>query len=122
MKKFFALILLLFISLPVFSGELENAVNKNSKVFLYMYMPSCTYCEKFKPLLDKVVVKYNKKLAVAKVDITTPYGKGVMRTFDTFYVPCVILLDYKKQTMHRVDPKCMLDFACLKDAVDEFTN
>ena len=113
-------VFMILLCLPVFAGELEDALKSNSKIFLYLYMDKCTYCEKFKPIQERIAQKYNKKCAFVKVDATTDYGVSLMKNSGTFYVPSVILLDYNKQTMNRVVPQCMLEYSCLKDAVDEF--
>ena len=108
------------LSLPVFAGELEEALKSNNKIFLYMYTKDCTYCEKFKPIFEKLDQKYKKNGASVKVDAYTKYVNQLMQEFGAYYVPNVILLDYRKQTMKRVAPACMLTYECIKDAVEEF--
>ena len=115
-------ILLLLLTLPAVAGELEDALKTNSKIFLYMYTDNCTYCEKFKPIGNKLVQKYKKNCAVVKVDAATSYGNKLMQEFGAFYVPNVMLIDYNKQTMKRVAPACMLTYECIKDALEEFVN
>ena len=70
---------------------------------------------------DKKIEDCNKKYcAIVKVDASTKYGNSLMREFGCYYVPNLVLLDYKKKTMKRVAPNCMLNYECIKDAMDEF--
>ena len=112
-------ILSLLIMLPVHAGVFDSAVKENEKVFLYFYTDKCSYCEKFAPTYEKIVQKYAKKCSFAKVDYKSDEGRVLAKTFMLYYVPDVILLDYKKQTLNRLEPSCIMDYACVKNAVDE---
>ena len=113
-------LLILLLNLPVFAGELEDALKHNSKVYLYMYTKNCKYCDRFKPTGEKLEQKYKKNCAIVKIDAATQYGNSLMQDFGCYYVPNLILLDYKKQTMRRIAPDCMLNYDCIKDAMEEF--
>ena len=118
-KRLLSLFILL-LNLPVFAGELEDALKNNSKIYLYLYTNNCKYCDRFKPTSEKLEQKYKKDCAIVKVDATTKYGNSLMQEFGCYYVPNLVLLDYKKQTMKRVTPNCMLNYDCIKDAMEEF--
>ena len=120
-KKLF-LTLLLFSVLPVFAGEFEDASISNERIFLYMYTPECSYCQKFEPTYDKLLQKFGKNCKFLKMNAATDYGNAVMQNLNAFYVPFVVLINNQKQTMQRVTPTCLMNYACVKDAVDKFTN
>jgi len=88
--------LFLFFILPVFAGEYENALKNNDNVFLYLTMPSCTYCKKFDEIYDKLVNEYGEKCKFLKIDTTTAYGRNLASRFGIKFVPYVVLVESKK--------------------------
>ena len=85
-----------------------------------MYTPECGYCQKFDENYKKLANKYGKDCKFLKINANTTYGYSVMRRLSAFYIPFVVLLNNQKQTMQRIDPTCLLEYACVKDAVDKF--
>ena len=122
MLKRFVSIFLLFFAQPVFSGEFEDAIASNAKFLLYMYTPSCNYCVKFNPIYEQLNKKYDKSCKFLKINANTEYGNVLMRSLNAFYVPYVVLVDSRKQTLQNITPTCMLNYACIKDAVDKFVD
>lgn len=122
MLKKILLILMLSFILPVSAGEFEDALKNYSKVFLYIYTPECGYCKQFDSIYDKLNKKYNNDCKFVKINANTEYGNLVMRMTDAHFVPNVLLINSEKQIMHRVTPKCLLEYACIKDAVLKFVD
>ena len=104
--------------LPAFADN--KTVTINNKAFLYMYTKDCGYCDKFVPNYNKLEQVYGTKCSFIKQDASTEYGITLMNEFKAFYVPFVALIDYEKHTIQRVAPTCLLNYACIKDAVDKF--
>ena len=87
-----------------------------------MYTKNCGYCKKFEPIFAKISEKYGKKCKFVKVDAETPYGNSIMKSINAYYVPYIVLMDSKAQTMKSLTPSCSIDYACVKNAIEEFTN
>lgn len=85
-----------------------------------MYAKDCNFCVKFDPIYEKLMQKYDKDCKFVKIDANTEYGNGLMRSLNAYYVPYVSMINNKKQTLQNVTPTCLLNFACMKDAVDKF--
>ena len=123
-KKF--LITLLFISfslLPAFSVDLDSLLNRYERVFIYFYTSNCGYCDKFNPIYDKITSAFDgKNCKFIKIDAENPNNMKIMMELGAFYVPYVIMLDNKNKQAKSVVPKCLLNYACTKDAVDKFVN
>lgn len=111
---------MLFITLPAFSGEYEEALRTHNKIFLYMHTPQCGYCVKFNPVYEKISKKYGDNCKFLKIDANTEYGGTLMRSLRAYYVPYVAMINVKKQTMYSITPKCLLNYACTQDAVEKF--
>ena len=120
MFKKILLIFLLYLTLPCFSQGVGDSTNH--KVFLYLYTENCGYCVKFAPIYDKLEQIYGKQCVFLKQDASTKQGVSLMKEFNAFYVPYVLLVNYEKQSIKRVAPTCLLNYACVKDAVDKFVN
>ena len=114
------LILLIISVLPVFAGELENALSKDKKVFLYLYTPDCGYCTKFTPRYDKLSKMYDGQYSFVKVDASTPYGYQLMRKYGGRYVPFVLLLNPKKHNGVQLAPSCLANRECVEKSMKEF--
>ena len=54
MLKKILCILSVFVILPAFSGELEDAAKIHDKIFLYLYTKDCSYCVKFNPVYNNI--------------------------------------------------------------------
>ena len=85
-----------------------------------MYAKDCNYCTKFEPIYEKLFQKYGKSCKFLKIDANTSYGNTLMQKMNAFYVPHVSLIDNEKQMLQNVTPTCLLNYACIKDAVDKF--
>lgn len=48
------LLLFLLLTIPVYAGEVENAIAKGDNIFLYMFSPKCKYCVMFSPTYNKL--------------------------------------------------------------------
>ena len=122
MLKKFICILSLLVALPAFCGEFEDASRAHKKIFLYMYTKDCKYCVEFEPTYEKMAQKYKKDCKFLKIDANTQYGNSLMQKISAYYVPHVVLINNERQTMQRITPKCLLNFACTKDAVEKFVD
>jgi thioredoxin-like negative regulator of GroEL len=119
LKKIFVFILL-FITAPAFSGELENALSSKDYVYLYIYTPWCKYCTQYTPIYNKLSKMYDKNYAFVKLDATKPYGSKVSRSFNNRYVPAVYLINSKTKKSESVDIDCMFEIACTEKAIQKF--
>ena len=113
-------ILLIIGMLPVFAGELENALSKDKNVFLYLYTPSCGYCTKFSPRYEKLSKMYDGQYSFVKVDASTPYGYQLMSKYCVRYVSYVLLLSTKKNNGVQLAPSCLMDRECVEKSMKEF--
>ena len=113
-------ILSILLILPVYSADTSKLATVNNKAILYMYTKECSYCDKFAPNYSKLEKTYDKKCRFLKQDASTEYGTQLMREFKAFYVPFVVFIDYDRHIIQRVAPTCLLNYACVKDAVDKF--
>lgn len=122
MFKKILLIATFLLLLPAFAGEYEDALKSGDKIFLYLYTPECGYCTKFNPNYNKLSSIYGNKCKFLKINAATTYGNSIMRNFNAYYVPYVSIIDNKKHTFSRIDPSCLLNYACVQDAVNKFVN
>ena len=60
-------LILSFLSLPVFAGTFEDAMKTNNYVFLYLYTSDCGYCKRFLPIYEKLA-KTETGVKFVKVD------------------------------------------------------
>ena len=114
------LILSIIGMLPVFAGEVEDALAQNKNVFLYLYTPKCSYCVKFNPRYHKLSKVYDKTFTFVKVDASTPYGFNIMRQYNGRFVPYVLMINPKKRVVENIPPSCLLDAACTEEALKQF--
>lgn len=112
--------LLLFLAVPAFAGQLEDAVKSNDKVFLYIHTPSCGYCKKFDSNYRKLLGAYGTRCKFLKLDATTPYGGAVANKYRVSFVPFVVLINTKSKQNTLVAPDCLLDYACINKRVNSF--
>ena len=117
LRILFSVLSFLMIS-PCFAGELEDALNTNSKVFLYLYTKECGYCVKFNPIYDIISKKFANDCKFLKVNARTSYGQSLMRIYNGVFVPYLLLFDTKNKQMARLNPDCYLDTACITNAID----
>ena len=116
------LFFMFFTTLSTSAGEFENITSRYDKVFLYLYTSDCSYCIKFNPIYEKLAKKYEKSYQFIKIDANTAKGRELMIATGGYYVPNVVILSSRKKSMGKINPKCMLDFACIDDAVNRFIN
>lgn len=121
MLKRILVILFVCLSMPVFAGELENALKTKNYVFLYLYTKNCGYCAKFNPKYEKVSKIYNKQYAFVKVDADSGYGYSLANRFRAVYVPYVVLIKSKTKQAVQISSGCLLDTACLDKKLTDFT-
>lgn len=105
---------------PAFAGALEDAINKNDNVFLYIYTPQCSYCTKFNPNYKKLNSVYGEKCKFVKIDGTTDYGRNLIYAFRASYVPFVILLKSKTKKAVVIQSDCLLNYSCVSQKVNAF--
>lgn len=120
MLKRILLILGLFFVLPAFSGVYEDAFNTSDKVFVYFYTSDCGYCVRFNPIFEKISEKFANNCKFVKVNVSEDYGNKLMQQFGAYYVPYVVMINSSNKTMRTIDPTCLLNYSCTKDAVDKF--
>lgn len=119
LKKFFLILLLLLIQ-PVQAGVLEDALQQNDKVVLYLYTPQCRYCKQSEPVFRKLSNNYKNKVKFVKVDATTEYGMILSLRHQATYVPYVVMIDSKLKEGYRIIPSCMIDYSCANQALSDF--
>ena len=107
------------ISLPVFAGAFENALNNNNNVFLYLYTPQCRYCNMFNPVYQKLSNNYKGKCSFLKIDATTPYGASLMKQFRSYYVPFVVVAQKDKDSYINITADCLVDYVCTANTLDK---
>lgn len=108
--------------LPIYAGEFETALDKQEKIFLYLTSPYCGYCVKFNSTYNKLAKNYGNKLKFIKLDITTPEGAIVAKSFKPQWVPYVLLIDGKTKDGNTVPTNCLMKQACSEYVVNEFIN
>ena len=121
LKKLFAFCTI-FLTLPVFAGEFEDALVKYDNVFLYIYTPDCSVCRQFDEKYKKLAKIYDKHYGFVKVDASNAYGRILLRSFWGQYVPFVVLVSEKNRTASRIEPDCIMDMACLEKSIKDFQN
>lgn len=110
----------LFLLAPVFAGEFEDALKTSDNVMLFLSSPGCSYCQKFDPIYRKTKQNYANKCKFVKVDVTTGYGRRLANNFKVMYVPFVILVKSSNKYVMQIDAKCLLDSACVANAMNSF--
>ena len=118
LKKVIFLLCLLSI-LPVFANTERDSLRPNNKQFLYFYTSDCGYCVRFNPIYNRLKNKFKKNCDFIKIDASTDSGNLMMREYNAYYVPYVILVDNHSKTMNRLSPNCLLNYSCSKDAVEK---
>ena len=120
MLQIFLSIFLLFFSLPIFAGELEDALKNNDYVFAYFYTPECGFCKKFETRYNKISKDYEKQFKFVKINANTKYGYNLMRAYNGRYVPFVLLLNSKTKQGAEVYHQCLFDTTCTDKVFKEF--
>ena len=118
MLKKYLIALVAMLILPVFAGDVENAVCRGHNVLLYLYSQDCGYCKLFSKKYDKLSKMYDGQYNFFKLDAGTPYGHDLLVRYKGTYVPYVILIRNNKT--HRVEPKCLLEMACVEKELKDF--
>lgn len=120
MKKAFLIILSLFMLIPVFAGQYEDALRSGEPVILYIYTKECKYCKEFNPIFDALAQNYRKSYRFVKVDAYSPYGGLLIQDFRANYVPFVVLADARRQRLISIQPDCLLKNACVEEELKKF--
>ena len=113
-----AFILLLTVNCS-YAGIYEDALAKNSKVFLYFYVNNCRTCKLFDSIYDNLK-QQNKDYAFVKIDANTSYGMRLLSQFKGKYVPFIILTDSETKKSVNVNHTCVMDEVCLMRAMKSF--
>ena len=121
-RSFFILIFILATQISAFAGEFEKLVANYDKIFLYLYTPECSYCEKFNPNYEKVFNKHLNKCRFVKVNANTKQGNELMRAVNGYYIPLVLLIDSSTKQIRRIEPNCLLNLSCVNNAVENLVN
>ena len=117
MLRVFLLLFFLLINCPTYAGVYEDAIKKHEHVFLYLYTDECGYCNKFNPVYEKLLSKYNGKIGFVKVNTRTPYGAYLGYSFRVRYVPYVVITDSKTRNSTQISTNCILNYKCAENAV-----
>lgn len=117
-KKVITTILIAF-CMPVFAGELENALANNKNVMIYFYTPQCGSCRIFSPEFDKITQKYNKQFKFIKIDITNPYGHSLFHKYSGRYIPYIVITD-SKNNVSTVEAECLMNAVCTNYTLSRF--
>ena len=120
MHRFILCLLALFVMSSASAGVYEEALKQNERVFIYIYTQNCGYCVKFKPIYEKLAVKYAPKCKFVKIDADTEYGKNLARAFGVRFVPYVVLANSKMGQTALMPPNCLLHFECADDIMRGF--
>ncbi len=110
----------LFLTIPVFAGQFEDAMRNNDNIFLYIYTPQCGYCKKFEPNYKKLVSAFGNKCKFVKLDGNTEYGETIAYKYKAVYVPFVLLINNKTKQTTMVPPHCLTDYSCVSQRVKSF--
>ncbi len=119
-KKSLLFLLTMFITLPAFSGEFENAMSKGHNIFLYLYSPRCKYCTMFTPTYKQLEKSHDGEFVFIKTDSTTAYGKELMYEFHAGFVPYVIMINSQKKIAAQITPDCLIDKGCVEKSMKNF--
>ena len=110
----------LFLVLPSSAGEFEAAIKNNQKVFLYITSPECGRCVRFNPIYKNISSKYSKQMKFIKVDLESPYGRNLMRTYKGWYLPFVMVVNPEKGLNVKISPDCLLENACVESYIKDY--
>ena len=73
-------------TIPPFSGELGNRIQKGEKLLLYFYTPSCGACKSMTPVIDKMKEEVNN---IYKINLSRDYDIG--KIFGVMGTPATII-------------------------------
>lgn len=109
--------------LPVKAGNFEDALQTNNVVFLYLYAPKCKYCELFNNnIYTKLEAAYSKKCKFVKVDVETPYGNMLARTYKVKYIPFTAIFNQKAKVATGIPNYCLNDYECSEKTLKSIIN
>ena len=120
MRKFVLLLLIMFLNMPVFAGQYEDALRTGKPVCLYMYTKTCKYCKQFKPVFEKIVQNHKNTYRFVSIDAESPYGNLLMRDLYAAYVPYVVLSDAKRHYFVPIAPSCAIEYSCIEKEMKKF--
>ena len=118
MLKKYLIALVAMLILPVFAGDVENAIYSGHNVLLYLYSTDCSYCKMFSKNYDKLSKMYNGQYNFFKKDVATPYGHDLFVRYRGTYVPYVLLI--RNNNAIRISPNCLLEMACVEKELKDF--
>jgi len=117
MLKKILLTFFMFLILPSFAGELENAIENEDYIFVYINSSSCRYCLLCNPIYEKLSKKYGKKVKFLNFDAGTRYGNYILHKYDGMYVPYAFLINTKKDKSYIISPDCVLQYSCTENII-----
>lgn len=112
-------LLFFLLSSPVSARVFEDACEKYDYVFLYLYTPNCSYCQKFEPIYRDLVKKYSE-YKFLKVNASLQYGNKLLYKHNGRYVPYVVLKNNKLNKTAVIEPECLLDERCTTNMLINF--
>jgi thiol-disulfide isomerase/thioredoxin len=120
MLRFYLFIFAFLIGVSVFAGDYESTIQGNNNVFMYLYTPSCGYCNKFNPIYENLKKSYSSKCQFVKIDATTSRGQYYAKKFGGNYVPFVVLSKNHGNSMMQIPPSCLINYACANKATKSY--
>ena len=118
LKRILSVVFILALLPVVYAGELETAIKNNQDVFLYLYTSFCGTCKLFNPYYENLSKSYDKQFKFIKINAETPYGYGLIKSFNAQYVPFVVMINSKK--VWQIDSSCLTDNICTSEAIKKF--
>ena len=113
------ILVLYFMSLPVFAGVYENAMSGTKNVLLYMYTDECKMCKVYTPFFNQLAKKHTD-IKFVKINAHSFEGAKLMRKFGGGYVPFVVLSSPKTKNTSVVNPYCSVDEICMERVLKNF--
>ena len=121
LKKLLISLCLIF-SIPAFAGQLENALKNNQNVFLYIYKEDCGLRQQFNPVYKKISKKHNNKFGFLKISADTSYGRQLAAVYNVRFVPFVVMIHSDDKNSATVDPRCLINEACISRVLNNFSS
>ena len=117
-RKILIIIALLTMNVA-YAGSYEDALKKNDKVFMYLYIPQCKTCKAF----DNIYYNLQKQIkdyGFVRINAETAYGARLLAKYKGMYVPYIILTDSKTKKSVNVNHTCVMDEVCLIRVMKSF--
>jgi len=118
------LLLLFFVIsfIPVFAGEVEDAIAKKENIFVYLYTPTCGSCKSFDPIFKMLEQNNSDICKFLKINANTQYGYYIMQSYNARYVPFVIIVNGKAGKAAQMANVCIHDYNCAESTIKNFLN